>query len=143
MSAFATRVVLGILGAQALWSGLWASVSPRAFYDEFPGLGRTWVAIDGPYNEHLIRDYGALNLALAAVIIAALVTLTRSLVATAGLAWVVWSVPHLVYHARHREVLDGSDTAAALGGIALGAVLALVVLLRPVRASPAEPAPSG
>ena len=35
------------------------------FYDDFPGLGRSWVAADGPYNEHLVRDVGALNLALA------------------------------------------------------------------------------
>ena len=37
---------------------------PAAFYDDFPGLGRMWVAPDGPYNQHLVRDVGELNLAL-------------------------------------------------------------------------------
>ena len=39
-------------------TGLWATLSPRSFYDEFPGGGRAWVAADGPYNEHLVRDFG-------------------------------------------------------------------------------------
>ena len=44
---------------------------PRSFYDDFPGAGRTWVAVDGPYNEHLVRDVGGLNLALAFVAVLA------------------------------------------------------------------------
>jgi hypothetical protein len=40
---------------------------------DFPGAGRSWVAPDGPFNEHLARDVGVLNLALAVVTIAAAV----------------------------------------------------------------------
>ena len=43
--------------------GLQALFTPRSFYDDFP-LGRGWVAMDGPYNQHLVRDVGSLNLAL-------------------------------------------------------------------------------
>jgi hypothetical protein len=143
MTPLATRIALLILAGQALVSGLWATVSPRAFYDDFPGLGRAWVAIDGPYNEHLVRDYGALNLALAVVTVAALVTLARGLVTAAGGAWLAWSVPHLVYHVRHRDVFEGADAPAALGAIALGGALALLLLIRPPRARSGAATPSG
>ncbi len=61
-----TRVSLWLLALSALTLGLYAEFTPRAFYDNFP-FGRGWVAMDGPYNEHLIRDFGALNLALFVV----------------------------------------------------------------------------
>jgi hypothetical protein len=99
-------VVLGLVGLQV---GLWATLAPRSLYDDFPGGGRAWVAADGPYNEHLVRDFGALNLALTAVVTVALVTGTPAVIRAAALAWLVYSVPHLVYHARHLEVYDTSD----------------------------------
>ena len=54
------RAALAALAVVGLSSGLWAEFSPRSFYDEFPGGGRAWVAANGPYNEHLVRDFGAL-----------------------------------------------------------------------------------
>ena len=30
--------------------GLWAAVAPHSFYDDFPGGGRHWVAVDGPFS---------------------------------------------------------------------------------------------
>ena len=67
----AVRVLLIVLGAVALELGVWATFAPRSFYDDFPGLGRAWVAADGPYNEHLVRDFGGLNLALAVLTLVA------------------------------------------------------------------------
>ncbi len=43
-----TRIALGYLALVSLQIGLWAQFAPRSFYDDFPGLGRAWVAIDGP-----------------------------------------------------------------------------------------------
>jgi hypothetical protein len=63
-----TRLVLGIGNIPV---GVWATFVPRSFYDDFPGFGRHWVQVDGPYNEHLVRDFGAVNLALAVVTITA------------------------------------------------------------------------
>ena len=97
-----------------------------------------WVAADGPYNEHLMRDFGALNLALAVVTIAALISLTRPLVVTAALAWLAWSVPHTVYHFRHRDLFEDSDRWAAVGGLAVLGVIAILLLALPVRAPKSE-----
>jgi hypothetical protein len=135
MNALTARILLALLTVQALIPGVWATVSPRSFYEDFPTSGRAWVAADGPYNEHLMRDFGALNLALAVVTIAALVWLTRPLVITAALAWLAWSVPHTVYHFRHRELFEDSDRWAAVGGLAILGVIAILLLVLPVRAA--------
>ena len=68
------RVALVVIGAGAGVVGVWAQVFPRSFYDDFPSMGRVWVAVDGPYNEHLVRDVGGLQLALAFSAALALVT---------------------------------------------------------------------
>jgi hypothetical protein len=122
------RIGLGYLGINALLLGLWAPFAPRSFYDNFPGLGRSWVSVDGPYNEHLIRDVGALNLALAVVLIAAFVTLSRQLVTVAAVAALAWGVPHFVYHAFNTEPLSTGDNVLSLGGLALASLCPLGLL---------------
>ncbi len=117
------RVALGYTIVVSGQIGVWASFAPSSFYDDFPGLGRAWVSVDGPYNEHLIRDVGALNLALCVVLIAAFVLMTRTLVAAAGLAVLAWGVPHAVYHLANTEGLDGGDRAVSLGGLLLFALI--------------------
>jgi hypothetical protein len=130
------RVLLAVLALGNVQVGVWATFAPRSFYDDFPGGGREWVAPDGPFNEHLVRDFGATNLALGVLTIAALVWLTRGLVVTAGLAWIVYGVPHLVYHLRHLDVYDTGDQVAnvVLLGLAPLAGLAIVLLSRGVPA---------
>ena len=123
-----TRVALGILAVVGLQVGLWAAFAPQSFYDDFPSLGRVWVAVDGPYNEHLVRDVGVLNLALAVVAIVAFVTLSRAAVLAAGGAWLVYGVPHLVYHLRHLDPLPDADQFAVPGTLAANVLLAAVVL---------------
>jgi hypothetical protein len=115
------RIVLGVLALNALAVGVWATFFPQSFYDDFPGLGRVWVAVDGPYNEHLVRDVGELNLALFVVTVAAVVVLNRGSVLVASAAWLVYSVPHLVYHLRHLDVYDSADQAGVVVSLALAA----------------------
>lgn len=79
---------------------------PRAFYDYVP-----WVDRIPPYSEHLMRDYGAMNLALALVVVAAAMTMERRLVRVALGAYLLFAVPHLVFHVTH---LENFTTAAAV-----------------------------
>jgi len=123
------RVALGYLALISLEIGVWAQFFPRSFFDHYPGLGRAWVAVDGPYNEHLVRDVGGLNLGLAAVLIVALVTLSRTTILAACLASLLYGVPHLLYHIAHADLLDGSDVIASIGGLALFAAVPAVVIL--------------
>jgi hypothetical protein len=124
----ALRVLLGVLTASAATVGAWAAFAPRSFYDDFPGLGQMWVAVDGPYNEHLVRDVGALNLALAVVTVCALVTLGRSTIVASALAWLAYGLPHFVYHARHLGPFDATQAIAVLASVGSTSALALAVL---------------
>jgi hypothetical protein len=133
------RVGLAVLGFPALVIGVWAAFFPRSFYDDFPGLGRTWVAPDGPYNEHLVRDVGELNLALVVVTAVALVTLAPMLVRAVLAGWIVYSVPHLVYHLRNMDPFSTDDQVSIGASLALVPILAVVLLVIDVRAS--RPAP--
>jgi hypothetical protein len=123
------RIVLGYLALSGALVGLWAGLAPRSFYDDFPGLGRVWVAVDGPYNEHLVRDVGWLNLALMVATIWAAVTLARALVVGVLAAWLVTGVPHLVYHVANLGGLGTGDRFGELASLALAPVLAGVLLV--------------
>lgn len=110
--------------------GLWATIAPRSFYDDFPGGGRSWLTLDGPFNEHLIRDVGASSLGMAVVVAAALWTLSRPIVVTAGVATAVFALPHAIYHSRHSEVIGSTfDQVASIGGLYLAAVIGVAVAL--------------
>ncbi|MEM7140754.1 MAG: hypothetical protein AAF548_06935 [Actinomycetota bacterium] len=121
------RIGLGYLAALSLVIGVWATVGPRSFYDDFPGFGRMWIAPDGPYNEHLVRDVGGLYLAFGALVVAAAIALSRALVTTAAVAALATGLPHLAYHAANTDVLDTADTAVSLVG--LGGAVAFPILL--------------
>lgn len=129
----AVRIFLGILALTSVQLGVWATFWPRQFYTTFPGGGRTWVAVNGPYNEHFVRDFGGLNLAMAALLVAAVVTLGVTVVRTASIAYLLFGVPHLVYHLRHLDVFHGVDkgiNAVILSLAVMCALAALVVSLR-------------
>lgn len=123
------KIVLAVLAVSGGIVGLWATFAPRSFYDDFPGGGRSWVAPDGPFNEHLVRDVGSLNLALTVLTVAAALLLVRSLVVMVAIGWLAYGIPHLVYHLRHREVYDTGDQVASLVSLALVPVLAVVALV--------------
>ena len=133
------RIALGYLALVSLEIGLWAQFAPRSFYDHFPGLGRAWVSVDGPYNEHLVRDVGGLNLGLAAVLIIAIVTLSRPTIIAAAAASLLYGIPHLTYHIFNTDGLASGDVAVSLGGLALFAVVpAAVIAVSPKIAAPAH-----
>jgi nucleoside-diphosphate-sugar epimerase len=124
----ATRILLWLLAASGLAIGVYAEFFPRAFYDDFP-FGRNWVAHDGPYNEHLIRDFGAMNLALAAVTLVALYYSTRAAARAAAVGWIVFSVPHAVYHFRNLDHYDTADQVGNVVSLTFGVALAVAALV--------------
>ena len=63
-----------LVAATTLGAGLWALPFPRSFYCYFPFPGWDWISTRGPYNEHLVRDYGALNLALGVLLVSAAIS---------------------------------------------------------------------
>jgi hypothetical protein len=123
------RAVLGALGAIQLIDGAWALFAPSSFYGDFP-LGRGWVAALPAYNEHLTRDVGELFLATALVLLVAAYFLERRLVVTAICSYLVWSVPHAIYHAFHLDVYGTTDQIGNVVTLALTGGLPLWLLFR-------------
>jgi hypothetical protein len=128
-AARVTRIGLVVLALSALPLGVWAVVAPRSFYDDFPGFGRHWVSADGPYNEHLLRDFGGLNLALFVVTVCAAIWLGRTIVLAAAAAWLATSVPHLLYHLLNLNHYDTTDQVGVLVGLVIAPVIATLVLV--------------
>jgi len=128
-----TRVLLAIVAAGNALVGLWAGLAPRSFYDSFPGGGRQWVALDGPYNVHLVRDVGTLNLALTAIAVAALWRPGRYLIQVVAGAELVNSLPHFLYHATHLDPYEASDKVALLVSLSVAIVVPIALLVRSSR----------
>jgi hypothetical protein len=133
------RVGLIVMAVQEAMLGVWASIAPRHFYDTFPGGGRTWVSVDGPYNEHLLRDFGGLNLGLAIMAAVAAWLLTPAAVRTAAAALLAFGAPHLLYHATHLDVYDGLDKGANVVALSLAVAIPAIVLVASLAREPARP----
>jgi hypothetical protein len=125
------RLGLWAMALFSLLSGIQQQFAPRSFYDDFPGFGMRWVAVDGPYNEHLLRDLGGANLALAAVILFVIAQPTVGLVRAVAAAWLIAQVPHFIYHAAHLDILPTTlDRALQTAALALTLAIPLLVLSR-------------
>jgi hypothetical protein len=123
------RVLLGMLTAASALIGVWAGFAPRSFYDDFPGTGTPWVSPDGPFNEHLVRDVGWLNLALALVALVAAISLARPAVIAAAGAAIVAGVPHLAYHVAHLDLYGTADQIGNVVALSLGPLLGAILLV--------------
>jgi hypothetical protein len=90
-----------------------------------------------------VRDVGGLNLALALVLVAALVTGDVLLARVAGGAALVYGLPHLVYHATNLDGVDALDVVAMLVALGLAVLAALVALALPDEAGEPAVGPPG
>ena len=134
-----TRLILGLLAAVQATDGFYALLAPRSFYEDFP-VGRGWVEALPAYNEHLLRDVGALFLATAVVLAAAAIWLDRRLVLVALLSFLVFSVPHTTYHLLNLDGLSTGDAIAEAVSLVLTVIAPLgllVAMLRPGRSAEA------
>jgi hypothetical protein len=136
------RIALAVLAIGTIPLAFWASFAPRQFYDDFPGAGRSWVAADGPYNEHLVRDVGALSLALLIVAGFAFVTLSVPLLRATAAAFLANGVLHVTYHLRHLDLYDTADQISSISGLILLPVVAAVLLGATMRSSTTRSSPS-
>lgn len=122
--------------------GTWALFIPRSFYEDFPASGRHWVSSLPPYNELLVRDIGALNLAFGVLLAAAAILLGQRLIQASLVAWLIYAVPHFMFHLTELGVLSFGD---ALGNsVTLGIAVAISLILFILAGSVgANGAPSG
>ncbi len=123
------RLGLWFLALSAALPGVWALLGPRSFFDTFPGFGFAWVELLPPYNEHLVRDVGAFYTAFAFMLGVAALRMDRRLSITTLVGWLVFAVPHLLFHLTH---LDGYETTDAWGQtFALGLLVLVPLMILP------------
>lgn len=82
------RIVAVAVGGFLALSGVWAFVAPTLFYEA--------VALFEPYNAHFVRDIGAFQIGLGAVLLLALLSRDALLVALAGVG--IGSAFHVLGH---------------------------------------------
>ncbi len=127
------RAGMAVVAAAQGEIGVWGLVAPRSFYASYPGGGMHWVAAMGPYDEHLVRDFAAMELGFAVLLACAAIWFERRLVLVAGAAFLAATIPHFAYHLTTTGMLPAAQDAASLGGFALelAVVAAAMVAVRP------------
>ena len=120
-----TRLALGYLVASGAAVGVWALGFPSGFYAAFPGLGHAWVAMDGPYNEHLVRDAGAAYLMMGALSLTGLLRPGLAAPFAVGVATLFFNGPHFAYHMTHLHMFTALDRVLNFASLGLAFVCSL------------------
>ncbi|NGY62977.1 hypothetical protein G7043_29055 [Lentzea sp. NEAU-D13] len=124
------RAGLAFLALVQAIIGGWPLLAPKLFYDNFPLPTNQWVAYFPPFNEHLLRDFGSLNLALCVVLVFAAVTMERRLIQAALVGYLVYAVPHLIFHLGHLSHMPFADQVGNV--VSLVAVVLIPLALLPL-----------
>ncbi len=66
---------------------------------------------------------------LAAVLIAAIITMSRPMIVTASIASLAYGLPHLTYHIFNTDSISVGDAMVSIGGLALFAALPVVLIV--------------
>lgn len=113
-----------LAGAMFLVFGLWAFLEPRSFFDA--------VATFEPYNAHLVRDIGAFQIGLGAVLV--LVAALHDAHAGALLGVGTGAAFHAVAHVIDRDL--GGSPATDIPTFAIVAVALLLAGMAQLRGRP-------
>jgi hypothetical protein len=120
------RLGLLLLGLPQFAIGLYALFFSRDFFRDFP-FGRSWADL-GPYNEHLVTDVGALFIAMGVIALFGAARVDRKLSQAVALGWIVFTVPHLVFHLSHMDGLETADAVSQAVVFVANLLIALYVL---------------
>lgn len=133
------RAGLAFLALVQAAVGGWILVAPASFF------ANPWVHLHLPYNEHLLLDYGAMNLAIAVLLVLALRRPT--LVVPALWVYLVHAALHVAIHVRFMGHLPAGQSALLAGALSALVVVAAALLLLARRDGQARPpvrgAPAG
>jgi hypothetical protein len=141
MTVSMKRWVAAALAVTAAYVGFWAALAPHSFFTSFPLPGRHWISALPSYNEHLTRDVGELYLALFTASAWCVIRPRSESFRLLGAIWVVFSVPHLIFHARHLTVFSAGDAAGNVLTLTLVALLGVLLLWRDRPVLPSKSAP--
>ena len=116
-----TRVVAIGVGLVFVGAGLWAFLAPRSFFES--------AALFEPYNAHFIRDIGAFQLGLGAVLLLAVWLQDALLAALTGVG--VGAVAHVAAHVIDRDL--GGDPLVDIPTFSVIAILLIAAAVARAR----------
>ena len=114
---FVRLVAVGV-GLMFVGAGVWAFVAPRSFFEN--------VAAFEPYNAHFIRDIGAFQLGLGAVLLLGVWVRDALFAALAGVA--VGAVAHVVAHIVDRHAGGDPVLDIPMFGLVAGLLVAAAIV---------------
>ncbi len=117
------RIGLAFLAATQLIIGGWNQFWPESFYNDFPTVDLT-----PPFSEHYAHDFGGATLGLAVVLIAALIWPETKLVIVAATAYLVFAVPHYLFHLLHLEHAPTGDAVLLVTKLGASVLIPVFVI---------------
>jgi AhpD family alkylhydroperoxidase len=131
MQGSKVRTALLTLAIPTVGTGAWALLAPASWHSDFPGFGRDWLPVFGPYNEHLARDFGGTLLALGVLLLWTAMAPRTTLRRVVPGAFLFFALPHFVFHLAHAGELRAGDDVANLVLLGLSVVLPAALLVLP------------
>jgi hypothetical protein len=124
------RLALVALGVPNAAAGLWAVLAPDSWYESFPGWDPRLVAAEPPFNEHLVTDAGSGLLASGLALLAAAWLADRRSVRLGVVLFLVFAVPHTLWHAANESPgLTSAQDAQNVGTLVFSVVVGVVLLV--------------
>jgi AhpD family alkylhydroperoxidase len=139
---WAMRTTLVLLAIPQVGIGVWALISPRGWFENFPGAGNHWLPFFGPFDEHLVVDVGSAFLALGVLLVVAAVSLERRLVLIAASTYLAYQLPHAIYHFGADDRMTSGDQIANAIALAIALLAAGGIVIASRRPSPRPSTPA-
>lgn len=128
-----TTIVLGLIAAFNVPTGLWAVLSPEGWYDNFPGYAPQLISAYPPYNQHLAVDAGAGLLSIGVLAAAAAFLGRRDAHLAAGAGLFAFTGPHALFHVLNpSDLLTSSENASSTIPLVITAFASLAIMIRAV-----------
>ena len=130
-----TTVVLALIAVSNVIIGLWAVLSPRGWYDNFPGYAPQLISAYPPYNEHLAVDAGSGLLTVGVLAAAAAFLGRRDAHVVAGVGLIAFTGPHALFHVLNpSDLLSAGEDAMSTIPLVITAVASIAITVRAVAA---------
>lgn len=131
------RIAAALVALPQFVTGVWAVVSPRTWYDDFPGVGPQLVSAIPPYNAHLATDAGAGLLATALIVMVAAWWGNLAALRIALFGFLVFDGLHGFFHVMNPSPhLSSGENLYSSGVLVVEFVLALILLVFAARTAP-------
>ena len=124
------RIAAALVALPQFVTGVWAVVSPRTWYDDFPGVGPQLVSAIPPYNAHLATDAGAGLLATALIVMVAAWWGNLAALRIALFGFLVFDGLHGFFHVMNPSPhLSSGENLYSSGVLVVEFVLAFILLV--------------